>query len=427
MSDVNCDSATQGWPRRRLTDLIELPRGQVNPRDEPYRHWPLIAPDHVEPGSGRLLEFRSAEEQRAISGKYRVAPNDIILSKIRPALRKVARVDVDALSSADMYPLRPGPEIYSGFLFRLLLSEDFSRFVESRAGRSGIPKINRSELGEYTFHLPSRREQRRIAEILDSADEEIAAERHSLEKLTTLPLALSRSQLGLDSMASGRFEHRLDDVLLSIQSGRSPGLPDVPADQGEWGVLKVSAVQPRGLNHTENKAVRNRSLIDESIEVKQGDLLMTRANTDDLIGLSCIAEDPPQGLMLCDKTLRLDVNPELTIPEFVNLVLGLGEVRNQIRAMASGTSGSMKNISQDSIRELRIPLPALDVQQRLLGAVGACESKISDVRQRLDKLQLIKKGLMDDLLTGKVRVGDSGWSPMLTVHSRTKGSEDTRL
>jgi type I restriction enzyme S subunit len=205
-------------------------------------------------------------------------------------------------------------------------------------------------------------------------------------------------------MASGRFEHCLDDVLLSIQSGRSPGLPDVPAGHGEWGVLKVSAVQPWGLNHIENKAVRNRSLIDESIEVKQGDLLMTRANTDDLIGLSCIAKDPPPGLMLCDKTLRLDVNPELAIPEFVNLVLGLGEVRNQIRAMASGTSGSMKNVSQDSIRKLRIPLPSLDVQQRLLSAVGACESKISNARHRLDKLRLIKDGLTDDLLTGKVRV-----------------------
>src|SRR5260221_4237565 len=176
--------------RIRTLDLVELPQGQVDPRSHPYRRWPLIAPDHVESATGRLLKVLTAEDQRAISGKYTVRLSDIVLSKIRPALRKVVRVKADALCSADMYPLRPGPEIDSGFLFRLLLGTDFSVFANSRAGRSGIPKINRSELKEYKFPLPPLREQLVIADVLDAADSSIESAELELAKRRTLAEAL---------------------------------------------------------------------------------------------------------------------------------------------------------------------------------------------------------------------------------------------
>jgi type I restriction enzyme, S subunit len=194
----------------------------------------------------------------------------------------------------------------------------------------------------------------------------------------------------------------LGDVLLSIQAGVSPDVQDVPASPGEWAVLKVSAVQMEGLKSSENKAVNDPSLFNPRIEVKHGDLLITRANTDDLIGIACIAWNPPARLMLCDKTLRLIVNPDKAIPEYVCHALAWETVRNQIRAKASGTSGSMKNISQASIRKLQIPLPKLDAQRRISEILDAIDESIRLAELEAGKLRLVKKGLMGDLLTGKV-------------------------
>jgi type I restriction enzyme S subunit len=406
MSSADGSANPRDWPTRRLLDLVELPQGQVDPRSHPYCRWPLIAPDYVESATGRLLNPPTAEDQRAISGKYIVRSSDIVLSKIRPALRKVVRVKEDALCSADMYPLRPGLEIDSGFLFWVLLGSDFSSFAESRAGRSGIPKINRSELREYKFALPPLHEQRRIAEVLDTADNLIRAEQDQLNKLRAVRQGILRSKLDLDGLDARSWRHRLSESLISIEVGNSPDLQDTRAEDGEWGVLKVSAIRLDGLDSSENKAVHDPRLINSDLEIRDGDLLITRANTVSLVGIACIARNPPPRLMLCDKTLRLVVNPHIAIPEFLCLALGLDEVRSQIRVAATGTSGSMKNISQMSVRQLVIPLPPLSDQQLLIEVTATCDAQARNTHHRLGKLRMIKNGLMDDLLTGRFRVGE---------------------
>jgi type I restriction enzyme, S subunit len=131
---------------------------------------------------------------------------------------------------------------------------------------------------------------------------------------------------------------------------------------------------------------------------------MTRANTPELVGMSCVIEDTPPGLMLCDKTLRLKVIERVAPAEYVDIVLGMPEVRRQIEIAATGTSGSMKNISQRSIKQLTIPLAAPADLARMVSADALCREQISAHRAEVKRLQLLKQGLMEDLLTGQVRV-----------------------
>src|SRR3954471_22309326 len=99
----------------------------------------------------------------------------------------------------------------------------------------------------------------------------------------------------------------LGAYLRGIETGKSPAAENTPAGEGEWGVLKVSAVQADGFAALENKVVRDAGHIRPEYEVRPGDLLMTRANTEALVGLACVALAPPPRLMLSDKTLRLVV------------------------------------------------------------------------------------------------------------------------
>ena len=140
--------------------------GQVDPEIEPYVNMPLIAPNHVESGTGRLLSTETAADQGAVSGKYLCRPGDVIYSKIRPALRKATIAVEECLCSADMYPLRSRERLQPEFLIFFLLSEPFSMWAVLESSRVAMPKINREALGGIRIPLPPPDQQRAIVEYI---------------------------------------------------------------------------------------------------------------------------------------------------------------------------------------------------------------------------------------------------------------------
>jgi type I restriction enzyme S subunit len=178
------------WEVATLVSRISLPQGQVDPKASPYCDWTLVAPDHIESETGRLLARQTARQQDAISGKYVFEPSDVVYSKIRPYLRKAVLADERGLCSADMYPLRPNAGVNSRFLLAAVLGEPFSRFASAVSMRSGFPKLNRDELAEFTMGWPRPDEQNRIAALLCASDEEQLAVERELSKLEQLKSGL---------------------------------------------------------------------------------------------------------------------------------------------------------------------------------------------------------------------------------------------
>ena len=141
------------WEARPLPKAARIANGQIDPRMESYRSMVLVAPDHIESGTGRLLVRKTAREQHAISGKYVFNRGDVVYRKIRPNLRKAVLVDFDGLFSADMYPLKPARDVAGGFILAVLLDRRFTDYAESVSVRSGIPKINRGEMAGFVVAL----------------------------------------------------------------------------------------------------------------------------------------------------------------------------------------------------------------------------------------------------------------------------------
>ena len=202
-------------------------------------------------------------------------------------------------------------------------------------------------------------------------------------------------------------------LLTGIDVGRSPDLEDTPAGPGQWGVLKVSAVTNDGFRPNENKVVRSPSLYNPAFCVRQGDLLITRANTSALVGQSCVVGDTPPGLMLCDKTLRLRVNERLAPTRYLQLALVHPSVRRQIENAATGTSGSMKNISQQSIRRLMIPVGSMTEMQQIVEILDSADALMAVGKQRIAKLGAVQAGLLHSSIARVIDAADSdvdGWS-----------------
>jgi type I restriction enzyme S subunit len=154
------------WDVMTFQRCVYVQEGQVDPELEPYRSMLLIAPNHVESGTGRVLEAETAGQQAAESGKYLCKAGDVIYSKIRPALRKVCLAPEDCLCSADMYPLRGGSKLSNAFLMWFMLSEPFSALAVLESERVAMPKINRESLKAVWLPVPTRQEQIDIAAFL---------------------------------------------------------------------------------------------------------------------------------------------------------------------------------------------------------------------------------------------------------------------
>jgi type I restriction enzyme S subunit len=174
------------WEEKSLGQLIEIASGQVDPKQPPYCDYPQIGSEDIKSDSGKLVNGKSAAEKGVISGNYTFDENDILYSKIRPALNKVAAPAFRGICSADIYPIRPADaNLLKRYLFYLLLSQDFLKYAIRNSERGKIPKINRDALVTYKTLIPSPAEQHRIASCLSSLDDLITAEGQKLEGLKT--------------------------------------------------------------------------------------------------------------------------------------------------------------------------------------------------------------------------------------------------
>jgi len=158
------------WALEPFGDAVEIAKGQINPKEAPYSSMLNVGPENVVSGTGELLPLTTASQLGLTSGKYHFTDRDVLYSKIRPYLAKAALPEFGGICSADMYPLRPISERLSReTLFHYLLSRRFTRQAISFQNRTGIPKINRAQLGSVLVPLPPCDEQPKIAGALAAA------------------------------------------------------------------------------------------------------------------------------------------------------------------------------------------------------------------------------------------------------------------
>lgn len=193
----------------------------------------------------------------------------------------------------------------------------------------------------------------------------------------------------------------LDNVLLAIEAGKSFQTTEMLAHEDELGVLKVSAVTWSTFRPEEAKAVIAYEP-QEQHRVRRGDLLISRANTRELVGaVVCVDKDYPFRL-LSDKTLRLVVNEGMADKAYLMYAMRSAAARKHIERFATGASDSMRNIGQDVITSIPITLLNIDDQRRIAAQLdglflAAEEARLAATAQR-DELKCLADAIIGDSL-----------------------------
>ena len=168
---------------------------------------------------------------------------------------------------------------------------------------------------------------------------------------------------------------RLGELIETIDTGKSFKCEERPPDKNEYGIIKVSAVTWGTFNQEESKTCFSTSPWVKGYSIQVDDFLICRANTAALVGGCVIVDKISKRLMLSDKVLRIEFSDSIS-KTYVLYTLRTPFVRAQLSAAASGTSESMKNISQNAIKGLLIPFPPIKEQYRIVSKVEESLSKI---------------------------------------------------
>ncbi len=185
----------KGWEVKSFEDVAFVGNGQVDPREEPYSSMWHIGPENITSNTGRIKGVRRCSELGLISGKYEFDKNSIVYSKIRPNLNKVCRPNFDGVCSADMYPIWTKEGLCADYLFYYMLGPKFYSTAVSMSMRTGMPKINRTDLDTIKINIPPINEQQKIAKILSTWDKAISTTERLIENSTQQKKALMQQLL----------------------------------------------------------------------------------------------------------------------------------------------------------------------------------------------------------------------------------------
>ncbi|MDE1716369.1 restriction endonuclease subunit S [Chromobacterium amazonense] len=388
----------EDWELRGLLEAVRIANGQVDPKIEPYRSMVLVAPDHIESGTGRLLGKKTAADQRAISGKYLFDAGDVVYSKIRPYLRKVILADFAGLCSADMYPLKPVDGVSGGYVLPLLLADRFSKYAESVSLRTGMPKINRAELADFVVPLPPPSEQRAIATALSDVDaliaglEQLIAKKRDLKQAAMQQLLTGQTRL---PGFSGAWEVKRLGELTEMGSGGTPLSSVAAYYDGDIPWVAISDMTSSGkiIESTERRL--------SALGLANSAAQMFPAGTVLYAMYASLGECSIAGVPLCTSQAILGIRAKSTLnAEF--LYYYLSSLKPLVKTL--GQQGTQSNLNKGMVQDFSLSLPSVTEQTAIAAVLSDMDAELAALEARLAKTRALKQGMMQELLTGRTRL-----------------------
>lgn len=290
---------------------------------------------------------------------------------------------------------------------------------------SGLKHLQKKDLKKHKVNFPQTpKEQSKIVEILSKIDNAISETENIITKYNRIKSGLMQDLLtkGIDNKGVIRSEEThnfinssnfnypkdwqlttIENCLISIEQGWSPNCEGDPASLNDWGILKTSSVTWGGYDENQNKKMPEILTPKTKYKVKEGDVLITRAGPNSRVGVVAFVNKTRDKLIFSDKIYRL-IPKENVHNRYLALALSSEFTQRHLSNYKTGMAESQTNISQKIVLALKILLPSIEEQKRIIETLNSTENVIDSLLLNLSKLEGIKTGLMQDLLSGNKRV-----------------------
>lgn len=358
-------------------DEINSYRSQnLNPMDYPDEVFELYSVPNF---PSDLPEISSGSEIGSI--KQNVQAKDVLVCKINPRINRVWQVyqksSYRQIASSEWIVFR-SPLVNADFYQYYFKSSEFRNLICADVTGVGgsLTRAQPSKVANFSIPLPPLPEQIRITNKLDTLMAHVSSGLQRLERMQALLKQFRQSVV--DAAVSGELtrewrggidaewpEENLGNYVNEITQGWSPVCEKETASLDEWGIIKTTAIQAMKFHDNENKKLPISENPIEHLEIKSGDLLITRKGPRVRAGVSCYVRQTRRKLMVCDTVYRLRINKYL-MGEFAEISLNSSKIMEIIDKQKAGISESGLNIKQESLLNIRIKIPSIDEQQAII-------------------------------------------------------------
>ena len=347
--------------------------------------------------------FLNSETAKRLKCTY-LKEGDILVARMPDPLGRACifpKSEMPCVTVVDVCIIRPNPnKVDNRWLMHTINSAVMRQRINEYVTGTTRQRISRGNFSKLKISVPPLAEQRRIAAILDQADDLRQKRSQAIEKLDQLLQATFIDMFGDPvSNPKGWDLVRVGEVVNEFIGGKNIECPD--ESDSDYKILKVSAVTSKVYKPHESKFAPNTFEPNPLAIVEKGDLLFSRANTTELVAATAYVWETPENIVLPDKLWKFSISDESKVNKlylwdlFKNI-----EFRNELSKLSSGTSGSMKNISKGKLNELKMPLPPKELQDKFAEFSTKLWVQIKTFQQSSDSLDSLFNSLQNQAFNG---------------------------
>ncbi len=405
----------EGWSYSKLSEVSKVSIGLVTSMTPYYvdNGVPLIRNSDIKENKIRQSKLINlapsfSEKHQSRSIKYRdvvtVHTGDIGTSAVVPK-------ELDGCQGFATLNTRVKEEIIDPYYLSWFFNTDtYTNFVLSVCTGDGRSNLNLKDFVKSVIVYPPLPEQQKIAKVLTSVDEVIEKTQAQIDKLKDLKTGMMQELLTngighteFKDSPVGRIPAEWDVVTLgdvTIESAFGPRFSsDEYAPDGNFGCIRTTDMDENwDVNYSTAPLARLNFKEFEKHILVDGDLLVTRSGT---CGLVDVFREQPIPMVAAAFLIRFRLTDNV-IPQFVKYLMMSTDIQESVQLLASG--GVQKNLSGTSLKTLKIPKPSIQEQIKIVKAIESINNRLANSNKKLSLNKKLKKALMQDLLTGKVRV-----------------------
>ncbi len=328
--------------------------------------------------------------------------------------------------------LRPARTLDARLLGWFFQTRQYREGVSSDSKGSNINNLKRDHILQVEFPLPPLNEQRRIVEKietlfaeLDKGEEALREAQHLLALYRQSVLKAAVTGELTDSAADDWTKVSLDQLLEDIRYGTSK---KCGYNSDGVGVLRIPNVVGGRINLDDLKFAQLDSKEFDRLRLKAGDLLVIRSNgSASLVGRSAVVSKKAEDLAFAGYLIRLRVDTEKLLPDFLQIVLESPILRAKIEREARSTSG-VHNINSGEIRAIELYIPPVDVQTEIVDQARSLLSE-ADVLERLYVTELtrsaaLRQSILKEAFAGRMVPQDPNDEPASELLARIRDERD---
>lgn len=354
----------------------------------------LLNLDMVEQQTGRVVEYNFVGEDDLNGSITQFDTENVLYSKLRPNLNKVVLPERDGFCTSELLPLRPDArKLDRSYLAVFLRSDGFVNWAVSKTAGAKMPRLGTKDLLNANIPLPEIKEQKAIAEKFKKSEELIPLRKQQLAKLDELVKARFVEMFGDAKLNPYDFPcNSLSEYILFLTSG-SRGWSRYFTDSGEYFITIKNVKNCRITLQDVQYVTPPDNAEAKRTKVQENDLLISI--TADLGRTGVVTKGIAEhGAYINQHLTCIRLNLKKANPIYVAYYMESDAGKEQF---ASKNQSAVKaGLNFNAINSLKLVVPPLDLQNDFAAFVECVDQQKQTIQQSLDKLELMKKALMQE-------------------------------